>query len=74
VVFTGGVDFDSKGDEILGPSDYVGEPSPEIDAAWNAIIGGEGHYFSVSEQEALELWGVDYDRFRDRIHGGWTGT
>ncbi|CAA9966493.1 DUF3328 domain containing protein [Pyrenophora teres f. maculata] len=73
-VFSGGVDFNSMGEEILGPSDYVGEPSPEIDAAWNAIIGGEGHYFSVSEAEAVELWGADYERFRDRSHGGWTGT
>lgn len=73
-IFTGGVDFSPNGEEILGPSDYVGEPSPQIDAAWDAIIGGESHYFSVSEQEAIALWGRDADKYRDRIRGGWTGT
>ncbi|EUC26853.1 hypothetical protein COCCADRAFT_113195 [Bipolaris zeicola 26-R-13] len=73
-VFTGGVDFTPDGEEVLGPSRYVGEPSPEIDAAWDAIIGGESHYFSVSEDEAVKLWGKDFERYRDRIRGGWTGT
>ncbi|TGO44240.1 hypothetical protein BCON_0565g00040 [Botryotinia convoluta] len=72
--FTGGVDFSPKGIEVLAPSMYVGEPSLEIDEAWNAIIGGESHYFSVSEDEARRLWGAESDRYRDRIRGGWTGT
>ncbi|RDW64609.1 hypothetical protein BP6252_10260 [Coleophoma cylindrospora] len=72
--FTGGVDFTPEGVEVLAPSLYVGEPTPEIDEAWNAIIGGESHYFSVSEVEAIELWGSESDRYRDRIRGGWTGT
>ncbi|KAL2060609.1 hypothetical protein VTL71DRAFT_9250 [Oculimacula yallundae] len=73
-VFTGGVDFSPDGTEVLGFSEYVGEPTPEIDAAWNAIIGGESHYFSISEEEAVTLWGTNYDKYRDRIRGGWTGT
>ncbi|KAH9207799.1 hypothetical protein DL95DRAFT_313013 [Leptodontidium sp. 2 PMI_412] len=72
--FTGGVDFSPEGIEVLAPSFYVGEPSLEIDEAWNAIIGGESHYFSVSEDEARRLWGTESDRYRDRIRGGWTGT
>ncbi|KAF5868413.1 putative tat pathway signal sequence protein [Botrytis fragariae] len=72
--FTGGVDFSPEGIEVLAPSIYVGEPSLEIDEAWNAIIGGESHYFSVSEEEARRLWGTESDRYRDRIRGGWTGT
>ncbi|PQE15531.1 Tat pathway signal sequence protein [Rutstroemia sp. NJR-2017a WRK4] len=72
--FTGGVDFTPEGVEVLHPSLYVGEPSTEIDEAWNAIIGGESHYFSVSEDEAKKLWGDESDRYRDRIRGGWTGT
>ncbi|KIN09126.1 hypothetical protein OIDMADRAFT_23838 [Oidiodendron maius Zn] len=72
--FTGGVDFTPEGEEVLGQSLYVGEPSPEIDVAWNAIIGGESHYFSVSEAEAKQLWGMDWEKYRDRIRGGWTGT
>ncbi|KAI1849964.1 hypothetical protein JX266_004343 [Neoarthrinium moseri] len=73
-VFTGGVDFSPDGTEILGHSNYVGEPTAEIDAAWNAIIGGESHYFSISEEEAVTLWGADSNKYRDRIRGGWTGT
>ncbi|CZT46500.1 uncharacterized protein RSE6_06934 [Rhynchosporium secalis] len=73
-VFTGGVDFGPDGTETLGFSEYVGEPTPEIDAAWDAIIGGESHYFSISEEEAVKLWGVNYEKYRDRIRGGWTGT
>ncbi|TGO83121.1 hypothetical protein BPOR_0699g00030 [Botrytis porri] len=72
--FTGGVDFTPEGIEVLAPSKYVGEPSLEVDEAWNAIIGGESHYFSVSEDEARSLWGTESDRYRDRIRGGWTGT
>ncbi|TGO43675.1 hypothetical protein BOTNAR_1481g00030 [Botryotinia narcissicola] len=72
--FSGGVDFTPEGVEVLAPSLYVGEPSPEIDEAWNAIIGGESHYFSISEDEARSLWGTESDRYRDRIRGGWTGT
>ncbi|KUL81715.1 hypothetical protein ZTR_09659 [Talaromyces verruculosus] len=72
--FTGGVNFTPEGEEVLGPSVYVGEPGPEIDEAWNAIIGGESHYFSISEAEAKQLWGPSYEKYRDRGHGGWTGT
>ncbi|KAH7551963.1 hypothetical protein BM1_08825 [Bipolaris maydis] len=73
-VFTGGVDFTPDGEEILGPSLYVGEPSPEIDAAWDAIIGGRTHYFSISKEEAVALWGKDAHRYKDRPQGGFTGT
>lgn len=74
MTFTGGIDFTPEGEEMLAPSRYVGEPSPEIDEAWNAIIGGESHYFSVSETEAKALWDADWEKYRDRIRGGWTGT
>ncbi|KAH9207797.1 hypothetical protein DL95DRAFT_313065 [Leptodontidium sp. 2 PMI_412] len=72
--FTGGVDFTPEGVEVLHPSPYVGEPSATIDEAWNTIIGGESHYFSIAEDEAKKLWGAEFERYRDRIRGGWTGT
>jgi hypothetical protein len=33
-----------------GETDYVGDPNPEMDAAWEALIGGNSHQITVMEQ------------------------
>ncbi|KXT15673.1 hypothetical protein AC579_6114 [Pseudocercospora musae] len=73
--FTSSVGFHSDGTEFLiqEPSEpvYVGEPSPEIDGAWEELV--HDRYWSISESEAKSLWGVGYEMYRDEVKGGWTG-
>jgi hypothetical protein len=76
IKFDSGVRFDDlSGDEsLVHTSDepiYVGEPSPEIDQAWETLV--DGRYFSISEDEAKRLWGKDYEIYRDLHKGGFTG-
>ena len=40
VTFTGTPMFTENGTMSMPPSPYVGEPSPEIDEAWDALISG----------------------------------
>lgn len=49
---------------------YFGEPSPEVDANWDKLIGGR--YFSLSEEEAIEAWGEKYHEYVDELLGGYT--
>ncbi|KAF2098242.1 hypothetical protein NA57DRAFT_77034 [Rhizodiscina lignyota] len=48
---------------------YTGEPSPEIDAAWLALVGGRD--FLISEEEAKALWTSDYELHWDNAKGGY---
>lgn len=49
---------------------YTGDPTPEIDDAWEVLKGGR--YFSITEDEAKELWGDGYMEFEDKTFGGFT--
>lgn len=74
--FTGGVEFTENGElfliDVPGEPAYVGEPNGDIDEAWHHIL--DGRYFSLSEREAKNLWGKDYDIYRDHAMGGFTGV
>lgn len=60
--FTGSPRFDANGSGYeTAPSKYAGEPRPEIDAAWQALIGQR--YFMVTPQEAQEMFGPGYKEF-----------
>jgi hypothetical protein len=50
---------------------YVGQPSHEIDSAWEELFWGR--YFSISEEEAKDLWGADYRIYHDAVRTGYTG-
>ncbi|MCJ1355237.1 MAG: hypothetical protein MMC33_005228 [Icmadophila ericetorum] len=56
-----------------GPKKYVGNPSAEIDANWDAITWGR--YILITEQEArgafTEQYGDDLSKFWSPIHGGY---
>jgi len=54
-----------------GEPQFVGDPSPAIDEAWDTML--VPHYFSISEAEAKALWGDGYEKYRDQINGGFTG-
>ncbi|KAF7194425.1 hypothetical protein HII31_04230, partial [Pseudocercospora fuligena] len=73
--FTGGIRFLSDGSKSLmldaGEPVYVGDPSPEIDRAWDELV--EARYWSISRDEAKMLWGVGFERYRDHLKGGYTG-
>ncbi|KAH7346266.1 hypothetical protein BKA65DRAFT_399045 [Rhexocercosporidium sp. MPI-PUGE-AT-0058] len=68
------VDFKEDGHEILVTSiedaTYVGAPSQAIDDAWTQLLWGR--YFSISESEAKELWGNDYEAYWDHDKSGYT--
>lgn len=49
---------------------YVGDPSPEIDANWEKLI--QGRYFSISAEEARGIWGESYHEYVDETYGGYT--
>lgn len=49
---------------------YFGEPSPEIDANWKRLIGTR--YFSVSEDEAVRVWGERRHEYINYQKGGYT--
>lgn len=49
---------------------YFGEPSPEIDANWERLIGWR--YFSISEDEAKSVWSDTYHEYVDELKGGYT--
>jgi hypothetical protein len=69
------VDFQLDGTEFLvtspGETMYVGMPSHQIDRAWEELLWGR--YFSISEEEAKDLWGADYRMYYDRAHTGYSG-
>jgi hypothetical protein len=50
---------------------YVGTPSHQIDRAWKELLWGR--YFSISEEEAKDLWGADYHMYYDRANTGYSG-
>lgn len=62
--FTGAPSFDSNGHVVVphpDPVRYVGKPTPEVDEAWERLVGGR--YFLISEDEARATWGDD--EYRD---------
>jgi hypothetical protein len=80
VRFRGSPQFDSNGYMSRKPYDestpwpenvtYFGEPSPEIDANWEKLIGWR--YFSISEDEAKARWPDTYLEYVDQLEGGFT--
>ncbi|KAK2595877.1 hypothetical protein N8I77_013669 [Diaporthe amygdali] len=48
---------------------YVGAPSPEIDHAWEQLVGGR--YFLITEEEAKATWGTDYRDYWSEARGGY---
>lgn len=56
--------------EQPGGPKYFGTGA-EVDAAWDELLWGR--YFSISENEARQLWGDEYREYRDFIRGGYTG-
>lgn len=75
VRFKSPVDFEANGHEFLvtqpGDKAYVGDNWKEIDAAWEELLWGR--YFSISEDEAKDLWGEEYQNFWDRKKSGYSG-
>jgi len=69
------VDFRLDGTEFLVTSPeetmYVGPPTEKIDRAWEELLWGR--YFSISEEEAKDLWGTDYHMYYDRVKTGYSG-
>ncbi|EMR81581.1 hypothetical protein BcDW1_9835 [Botrytis cinerea BcDW1] len=57
VRFTGGLHFHKNGtlyrETIEGEPQYVGEPSPEIDSAWNQLL--KGQYMNLVGDEATSM-------------------
>jgi hypothetical protein len=78
VRFRGSPRFYSNGSSWREPADpnspwpenreYFGQPSREIDEAWDDLIGWR--YFSISEEEAKRAWGEKYKEYRDPRTGG----
>ncbi|KAH8694220.1 hypothetical protein BGW36DRAFT_362038 [Talaromyces proteolyticus] len=71
-LFTGSPIF-ANGEEFI-PSDspslkYVGDPSPDIDQAWEELI--HSRYFYITEQEAADAWGEDYQKYWDPKREGY---
>ncbi|KAF6812837.1 hypothetical protein CPLU01_14806 [Colletotrichum plurivorum] len=50
-------------------SKYVGEPSDEMDEAWEALIGDRG--ILLSHQEAIDAWGPQHEQFWNQGSGGY---
>lgn len=49
---------------------YVGDPSPEIDRHWDALV--ENQYFWISAADAKDSWGPDYWKYwRDQETGAY---
>jgi hypothetical protein len=75
VKFKTPVDFELDGHEFLvtepGEKMYVGDPSPEIDRNWQELLWGR--YFSISEDEAKDIWGDDHEKYKDVLRSGYTG-
>ncbi|KAJ8132760.1 hypothetical protein O1611_g860 [Lasiodiplodia mahajangana] len=65
--FTGDLDWDENGTLIRthpGPIEYVGDPTPEIDAAWEHLIFGEA--VDLKGDEARTIEGTTFQKA-----GGW---
>lgn len=48
---------------------YVGTPSPELDATWNALV--KDSFFLLSDDEARDAWGPDYEKWWVDERGGY---
>ena len=75
VRFKSPVDFEANGHEFLvtqpGDKAYVGNTTKEVDDAWAELLWGR--YFSISEKEAISLWGDEHLMYSDPIRSGYTG-
>lgn len=78
--FTGTPHFFNNGSAWVDPIDqtapwpenvaYFGEPTPEIDANWERLIG-DG-YFSITEEEAVRALGDNRHEYVDHKLGGYS--
>jgi hypothetical protein len=61
--FTGSIEFHPNGTAYMsmppGSPKYFGQPGPEIDAAWHALVGGYHFYATDAEQGTLD--DADFD-------------
>ncbi|KAK6080490.1 hypothetical protein SCUP515_03509 [Seiridium cupressi] len=76
-VFQGSPRFTENGTEYVPePADgkprtqYVGDPTKEIDAAWDRLH--EGRFFLLTENEAMDAWGPGYEQFYAPRAGGYS--
>ncbi|MCJ1360351.1 MAG: hypothetical protein MMC33_010356 [Icmadophila ericetorum] len=73
VRFDGSPSFTEDGEEFVpdhpGKLRYVGEPSSEVDDAWNELT--KERYFLLSEEEAHNAWGSEYEEFWNEYWGGY---
>ncbi|KAI1842108.1 hypothetical protein JX266_011641 [Neoarthrinium moseri] len=70
--FTGAPAIRSNGTVYVPHQDgirYVGAPSPQLDHAWEQLVGGR--YFLITEQEAKATWGPDYRGYWSQARGGY---
>ncbi|KAH8760345.1 hypothetical protein F5883DRAFT_425813, partial [Diaporthe sp. PMI_573] len=70
--FTGAPAIRSNGTVYVPHQDaaqYVGVPSPEIDHAWEQLVGGR--YFLITEDEAKATWGAEYKDYWSQARGGY---
>lgn len=63
VLFSGNVRYFANGSTYIPPGtvSYVGDPSPEIDAAWAELVKARDPI--ISEEEAKTLWPHNYQDF-----------
>ncbi|KAI4155165.1 MAG: hypothetical protein LQ340_001179 [Diploschistes diacapsis] len=70
--FTSGVLFTPAGEpyrtKYPGKPEYVGPPSPEVDANWEKLIGSR--YFSVTDEEAEQIADKENKKTWDK-HADW---
>ncbi|KAH8799355.1 hypothetical protein F5884DRAFT_811623 [Xylogone sp. PMI_703] len=69
--FYGGIEMDGNGTMRRtfdrGGKTYAGPANPEIDEAWEELIGGR--YFYITEDEAKDAWGDSYKAFHYEMRG-----
>jgi hypothetical protein len=66
---------------------FIGDPSPEIDLAWESLISGMylrslksalcteewiGRYFAITKDEAISIYGDRYEELWNAEVGGYT--
>jgi len=75
VTFTGSPVFHENGTFYVprpGQKQYIGEPSAEIDAAWDELTWGR--YFLITEEEAIDAFGEARDEYwNDKVGGYMAG-
>ncbi|KUJ13261.1 uncharacterized protein LY89DRAFT_721308 [Mollisia scopiformis] len=63
-----GIEYVPQPADGMPRTQYVGDPSEEIDNAWDRLH--QGRFFLLSEDEAKDAWGPGYEQFYAPVAGG----